>query len=134
MSRISVKTDNSSPVKIKLSESAESPILYHVEIDRRRQNKPVQRESLYSREDVLGMICDALEWDSESLSMEPEPPVNLPRGTWVTIKSYDDDLMPRRRRTTTTSELFLDFRGVWRVFCLGEKGATKLVDVETVWG
>ena len=43
MIRVSVKTDDPSPAKIKLSESAESPIIYHVEIDRRRQNKNGQR-------------------------------------------------------------------------------------------
>ena len=61
MIRVSVKTCNSAPVKIKLSRSSESDLLYAVEIDRRRQNKPGQRESVFTREDVLGMICEALD-------------------------------------------------------------------------
>ena len=47
-------------------------------------------------------------------------------GARVVIISHDEDLMPRRRKSTTVSEPFLDWRGVWRVFCLGEKKAVKL--------
>lgn len=128
--RISVKTDNSAPVKIKLSQSSESDMLYAVEIDRRRKNKPGQRESVFTREDVIGMICDALEWDADELSTDPTPPVILRRGTRVIAKSYDDDLMPRRRKTSTVSEPFLDYRGTWRVFVLGESKPVKLDEVE----
>ena len=125
MIRISVKTDNSAPVKIKLTESHQ-PEMYRVEIDRRRKNKPGQNESVYSREDILGMVCDALEWDADKLDLDPVPPVSLPRGSRVVIISHDEDLMPRRRKTSTVSEPFLDWRGVWRVFCLGERKAVKL--------
>jgi hypothetical protein len=128
MISILVKSDNSAPVKIKLSDS-QQPAMYRVEINRRRQNKAGQRESIYSQEDVLGMICDALEWDIERIDFEPEPPVKIPRGTRVVAVSLDDDLMPRRRKTSTVSKPFLDFRGVWRVFVLGEDKAVELSKV-----
>jgi hypothetical protein len=126
--RISVKTDNSTPVKIKLSPVAESD-MYRVEIDRQRANKPAQRESVYSREDVLGMVCDALGWDCDHLTLDPAPPVRIKKGTRVTAKAYDEDLFPRRIRTSTVSLPFLDWRGVWRVFVLGEDQPVKLADV-----
>lgn len=58
MTTILVKSDNLAPVKIKLSDPSESG-LYTVEINRRRQNRPGQKQTLYSRENVVGMICDA---------------------------------------------------------------------------
>lgn len=122
---ILVKSDNLAPVKIKLSPSPH-PRLYHVEINRRRQNKAGQKGSQYSQEDVLGMICDALEWDIEKLDVEPVPPLVVPRGARVVAVSLDDDLMPRRRKTFTVSNPFLDWRGVWRVFVLGEEKAVEL--------
>ena len=72
------------------------------------------------------MICDALEWDIEKLDVEPVPPLVVPRGARVVAVSLDDDLMPRRRKTFTVSNPFLDWRGVWRVFVLGEEKAVEL--------
>lgn len=128
MIRISAKIGNSAPVKIKLSPVAESD-MYRVEIDRQRLNKPGQRESVYSREDVLGMVCDALGWDYDHLSLDPVPPVRLKKGTRVTAKAYDEDLFPRRIKTSTVSAPFLDWRGVWRVFVLGEDSPVKLDEI-----
>jgi len=129
MIRVSVKTDNSAPRKIKLSPVADNDATYRVEIDRQRINKPEQRESVYSREDVLGMICDALGWDFEKLDLDPVPPVRIKKGTRVTAKAYDEDLFPRRIKTSTVSLPFLDYRGVWRVFVLGEDQPVKLAEI-----
>lgn len=129
MIRISVKTDNSATRKIKLSPVADNDAMYRVEIDRQRVNKPEQRESVYSREDVLGMVCDALGWDFDKLDLDPVPPMRLKKGTRVTAKAYDADLFPRRIRTSTVSAPFLDFRGVWRVFVLGEDRPVRLDDI-----
>jgi hypothetical protein len=130
MTTILVKSDNLAPVKIKLSEPSESG-LYQVEINRRRQNRTGQKQTLYSRENIIGMICDALGWDAEALDVEPVPPVQIRKGARVTATAYDEDLFPRRLKTSTVSKPFLDYRGVWRVFCLGEKKAVKL-DLVTV--
>ena len=129
MMRVSVKTDNSAPRKIKLFPVAESD-MYRVEIDRQRLNKPGQRESVYSREDVLGMICDAMAWDFEKLDLDPVPPVRIKKGTRVTAKAYDEDLFPRRVKTSTVSAPFLDWRGVWRVFVLGEDRPVRLDEIK----
>ena len=129
MIRISAKIGNSATRKIKLFPVADNDAMFRVEIDRQRLNKPGQRESVYSREDVLGMICDALKWDFEKLDLDPVPPVRLKKGTRVTAKAYDEDLFPRRIRTSTVSAPFLDWRGVWRVFVLGEDQPVKLADV-----
>ena len=125
MTAILVKSDNLAPVKIKLSEPTESG-LFQVEINRRRQNRTGQKQTLYSREQVVGMICDALGWDVEALDVEPVPPVKLRRGARVTATAYDEDLFPRRVKTSTVSKPFLDFKGVWRVFVLGEDQAVEL--------
>ncbi len=129
MIRISVKTDNSATRKIKLSPVAESD-MYRVEIDRQRINKPGQRESVYSREDVLGMVCDALGWDCDHLTLDPVPPLRIKKGTRVTAKAYDENLFPRRVRTSTVSLPFLDLRGVWRVFVLGEDQPVRLDEIK----
>jgi len=129
MIRVSVKTDNSAPVKIHLSTVAENDAMFRVEIDRRRINREGWRESTYSREDVLGMICDALGWDFEKLDLDPVPPVRIKKGTRVTAKAYDEDLFPRRIRTSTVSAPFLDWRGVWRVFVLGEDRPVRLDEI-----
>ena len=125
MTTILVKSDNFTPVKIKLSDPTESG-LYQVEINRRRQNRPGQKQTLYSRENVVGMICDALGWDAEALDVEPVPPVKLRRGARVTATAYDEDLFPRRIKTFTASKPFLDFRGAWKVFVLGVDEAVEL--------
>lgn len=125
MTTILVKSDNFASVKIKLSEPSDS-CLYTVEINRRRQNRPGQKQTLYSRENVVGMICDALSWDAEALDVEPVPPVQIRKGARVTATAYDEDLFPRRIKTSTVSKPFLDYRGVWRVFVLGEDQAVEL--------
>lgn len=129
MIRISVKTDNSAPRKIKLSPVADNDAMYRVEIDRQRLNKPGQRESVYHREDVLGMVCDFLGWDFEKLDLDPVPPVLVKKGTRVTAKAYDADLFPYRIKTSTVSAPFLDWRGVWRVFVLGEDRPVRLDEI-----
>lgn len=130
MIRISVKTDNSNTRKIQLTPVADSDNAFRVEVDRRRLNRPDQRESIFTQEDVLQLVAESLGWDVERMEFEPEPPKRIPRGSRVVIISHDEDLMPRRRKTSTVSEPFLDWRGVWRVFCLGEKKAVKLELVE----
>jgi len=129
MIRISVKTDNSSPVKIILSDALE-PLFFHVEINRKRQNKPGQRESVHSREDVLAMVCDAIGWDAETIGADPVPPFKLPINTPVRYVAFDDDLMPMRRKGFTSSAPFLDHRCEWRVFVMGESKAVKLETME----
>ena len=131
MTSILVKSGNFTPVKIKLSEPSESG-LYQVEINRRRQNRPGQKQTLYSREQVVGMICDALGWDAEELDVEPVPPVQIRKGARVTATAYDDDLFPRRIKTSTVSKPFLDFKGVWRVFVLGEDQAVELSKISGI--
>lgn len=128
MTTILVKSNNFAPVKIKLSEPTESG-LYQVEINRRRQNRTGQKQTLYSRENVVGMICDALGWDAEALDVEPVPPVQIRKGARVTAVVYDDDLMPRRVKTWAVSAPFLDFRGTWRVFVCGVEKAVELEKV-----
>jgi hypothetical protein len=130
MIRISVKTDNSATRKIKLSPVADSDAMYRVEIDRQRVNKTGQRESVYSREDVLGMVCDELGWDFEQLDLDPVPPLRIKKGARVTAKAYDTDLTPRRIRTWTVSAPFLDWRGVWRIFVMGEDQPVKLAEIK----
>ena len=125
MTTILVKNSNFTPVKIKLSDPSESG-LFTVEINRRRQNRTGQKQSLYSREQVVGMICDALGWDAEALDAEPVPPVQIKKGARVTAVVYDDDLMPRRVKTWVVSAPFLDFRGTWRVFVCGVEKAVEL--------
>ena len=125
MTSILVKSDNSAPVKIKLSDPSDSG-LYQVEINRRRQNLPGQKQTLYSRENVVGMICDALGWDAEALDVEPVPPIQIRKGARVTAVNYDDDLMPRRVKTWAVSRPFLDFRGTWRIFVCGVDQAVEL--------
>lgn len=129
MLRISVKKDNSAPVKINLYPVAENDAQYRVEINRRRLNRAGVRESVYSREDVLGMICDALGWDFEKLDIDPVPPMRLKKGTRVVAKAYDEDLIPRRFKTSTVSTPVLDWRGVWRVFVLGEDRPVRLDEI-----
>ena len=128
MTTILVKNSNFTPVKIKLSDPSESG-LYTVEINRRRHNRPGQKQTLYSRENVVGMICDALNWDVEALDVEPVPPVQIRKGARVTAVVYDDDLMPRRVKTWAVSAPFLDFRGTWRVFVCGVEKAVELEKV-----
>ena len=128
MTSILVKSNNSAPVKIKLSDPTDSG-LFTVEINRRRQNRPGQKQTLYSRENVVGMICDALGWDAEALDVEPVPPVQIKKGARVTAVAYDEDLFPRRLKTSTVSKPFRDYRGVWRVFVLGEDQAVELEKV-----
>lgn len=128
MTTILVKSNNFAPVKIKLSEPSESG-LYQIEINRRRQNRTGQKQTLYSREQVVGMICDALGWDAEALDVEPVPPVQIRKGARVTAVVYDDDLMPRRVKTWAVSAPFLDFRGTWRVFVCGVEKAVELEKV-----
>lgn len=82
-------------------------------------------------DEVAAIVAESLGWDVERMEFEPEPPKRIARGARVVIISHDEDLMPRRRKTSTVSEPFLDWRGVWRVFCLGEKKAVKL-DLVTV--
>lgn len=125
MTTILVRNDNLVPVKIKLSDPTESG-LFTVEINRRRQNRPGQKQTLYSRENVMGMICDAMGWDAEALDVEPVPPVQIRKGARVTAVNYDDDLMPRRVKTWAVSAPFLDFRGTWRVFVCGVEKAVEL--------
>ena len=125
MTSILVKSNNSAPVKIKLSDPTDSG-LFTVEINRRRQNRPGQKQTLYSRENVVGMICDALGWDADALDVEPVPPVQIRKGARVTAVVYDDDLMPRRVKTWAVSAPFLDFRGTWRVFVCGVEKAVEL--------
>lgn len=128
MTSLLVRNDNFTPVKIKLSDPSESG-LYTVEINRRRQNRTGQKQTLYSRENVVGMICDALGWDAEELGVEPVPPVQIRKGARVTAVNYDDDLMPRRVKTWAVSAPFLDFRGMWRVFVCGVENAVELEKV-----
>lgn len=125
MTTILVKNSNFTPVKIKLSDPSESG-LFTVEINRRRQNRTGQKQTLYSRENVVGMICDAMGWDAEALDVEPVPPVQIRKGARVTAVVYDDDLMPRRVKTWAVSAPFLDFRGTWRVFVCGVEKAVEL--------
>ena len=125
MTTILVKSDKLAPVKIKLSDPSESG-LFTVEINRRRQNRQGQKQTLYSRENVVGMICDALGWDAEALDVEPVPPVQIRKGARVVAVNYDDDLMPRRMKTWAVSAPFLDFRGTWRVFVCGVEKAVEL--------
>ena len=47
MIRISVKTDNSNTRKIQLHPVGDSDNAFRVEIDRRRINRPDQRESIF---------------------------------------------------------------------------------------
>lgn len=131
MTTLLVKSDNLAPVKIKLTDSQE-PALYTVEINRRRQNRTGQKQTLYSREQVLGMVCDALGWDYDALDVEPVPPVQIRKGTRVTATAYDEDLFPRRVKTSTVSKPFLDYRGVWRVFVLGEDKAVELSKISGI--
>jgi hypothetical protein len=76
------------------------------------------------------MICDALGWDFEKLDLDPVPPMRLKKGTRVTAKAYDEDLFPRRVKTSTVSAPFLDWRGVWRVFVLGEDQPVRLDEIK----
>ena len=126
MIRISIKTYNSATRKIQLNPVGDSATAFRIEIDRRRLNRPDQRESIFTQEDVLQLVAETLGWDVERMEFEPEPPKRIQSGTRVVIISHDEDLMPRRRKTFTSSEPFLDWRGVWRVFCVGERKAVKL--------
>lgn len=130
MYRISVKSDAFPNRKIKLFPIAGNDELFRIELDRRVVKRPGQPESYFTREDALHFIAEVLDWDVDDRNAEPEPPIQLEPNTPVRIKSFDEDFMPRRRKTWTVGRPFLDWRGVWRVFCIGEKKAVKLELVE----
>lgn len=127
MIRISVKTDRISNRKIRLF-----PVdggLFRVELDRRVVKRPGQPESLFAPEEVLELVADLLSW-SQWPESGPTPPRRLPARTRVVVKMFDEARMPRLRKTWTATEPFLDWRGVWRVFVLGERHPVDVRHVE----
>lgn len=130
MISVSVKIDKILNRKIKAIPVAENDSLFRVEVDRRVLKRPGQPESFFDKEEILELVAEYLGVNEDCAEIEPEPPVSIPCGTPVIIKSYSEDLMPRRRKTWTTSIPFLDFKGVWRVFVVGEKKAVRLEHVE----
>lgn len=127
MIRISVKTDRISNRKIKLF--PEEGGLFRLELDRLVVKRPGQSKSLFTPDEVLELVADLLEW-TQWPQNGPTPPRRLPAKTRVVVKVFDDEGMPRRRKTWTTTEPFLNWRGVWQVFVLGERKPVALDYVE----
>ena len=127
MIRISVKTDRISNRKIRLFPAEGG--LYRLELDRQVVKRPGQTKSLFTPDEVLELVADLLGW-TESPQNGPTPPRHLPAQTPVVVTLFDEELIPRRRKTWTTSEPFLDWGGVWRVFVIGERKPVALKHVE----
>ena len=132
MISVSVKIDKILNRKIKAIPVAENDSLFRVEVDRRVLKRPGQSESFFDKEEILELVAEHLGVNDDCAEVDPEPPVSIPCGTPVIIKSYSEDLMPRRRKTWTTSIPFLDFRGTWRVFVLGEDQAVELSKISGI--